>query len=111
MNVTISIPKPVKGADNTVSLKEAAAALGLTRQAAFHQVRGGKFPIATTIVGANRVRVDLAGLRKALGMKATATSITVVEATKRPRRATAVAEPVAKSTTRKSTTAKAPRKR
>jgi hypothetical protein len=84
MNITITIPaKPAKG--ETISLKEAAAALGLTRQAAFHAVRKGTFPVATTLNG-TRVRVDIVGLRKALAMKATATTITVPEAEKRARR-------------------------
>jgi hypothetical protein len=112
MNITINIPaKPAKG--DTLGLTEAAAALGLTRQAAFHMVRQGTFPVATSLNG-NRVRVDIAGLRKHLRIKATATSVTVAEATKRPRRA-AAKQPAAKSTARKSTakatTAKAARKR
>jgi predicted DNA-binding transcriptional regulator AlpA len=83
MNITITIPaKPAKG--DTVSLKDAAAALGLTRQAAFHMVRKGTFPVATSLNG-TRVRVDTIGLRKALAMKATATSVTVPEAVKRAR--------------------------
>jgi hypothetical protein len=107
LTITINIPKPSKGADNTIGLKEAAAALGLTRQVAFHMVRNGTFPVATSIVGANRVRVDVAALRKHLGMKPTATSIEVPEAVKRNRRASGAAErPADKATASKSTTAR-----
>ena len=100
--ITINIPaKPAKG--ETIGLAEAAAALGLTRQAAFHMVRKGTFPVATSLNG-RRVRVDVVGLRKALAMKATATSITVEEATKRARQP----KPTPKATARKTTARKAP---
>ena len=109
--ITINIPaKPAKG--ETIGLAEAAAALGLTRQAAFHMVRKGTFPVATSLNG-RRVRVDVVGLRKALAMKATATSITVEEATKRARQPKAAtpkstARKTTRKTTRKATARKAP---
>ena len=105
--ITINIPaKPAKG--ETIGLAEAAAALGLTRQAAFHMVRKGTFPVATSLNG-RRVRVDVVGLRKALAMKATATSITVEEATKRARQPKAATpKATARKTTRKATARKAP---
>jgi hypothetical protein len=108
MNITVNIPaKPAKG--DTVSLRDAAAALGLTRQAAFHMVRKGTFPVATSLNG-TRVRVDVIGLRKALALKATATSVTVPEAVKRPRGANGAAQTTdqpARKTTAKANARKA----
>jgi hypothetical protein len=106
MNITVTIPaKPAKG--DTIGLAEAAAALGLTRQAAFHQVVKGTFPVASSRNG-TRVRVDVAALRKHLGMKATQTGVTMPEAVKRTRQAKATApKPPARKAPAKAT----PRKR
>jgi hypothetical protein len=83
-DIIIELPKPKNG--ETIGLNLAAAALGITRQAAFHMVRGGKFPVAHQLEG-KRVRVKLSDLRKALGMKADQTSITVPVAIKKTRAA------------------------
>jgi ABC-2 type transport system ATP-binding protein len=102
-NITVEVPKATNG--ETVGLAQAAAALGLTRQAAFHMHVKGSFPCPTVLEG-KRVRVKLSDLRKALGLKAGQTSVTVAEAVKRPRTAAAEKSAPAKATAAKTTAAK-----
>jgi predicted DNA-binding transcriptional regulator AlpA len=97
-NITVEVPKATNG--ETVGLAQAAAALGLTRQAAFHMHVKGTFPCPTVLEG-KRVRVKLSDLRKALGLKAGQTSVTVAEAVKRPRTAAAEKSAPAKATATK----------
>jgi hypothetical protein len=91
-------------------LKDAGIALGMTRQAAFHKARAGKFPVPTSLNG-TRVRVDVAALRKLLGMKASETSITVDEPVKQLRQPAGESAPKPKSAAKKAPAKKAPAKK
>ncbi len=104
----IQVPTPEESP--TVPLSLAVTALGYsTHQKAFHEVRKGTFPVATSKEG-TRVRVSTAELRKALKLgkgvtKFTAPAPAAKQVRKAPEKATATP---AKATTTKATAAKEP---
>lgn len=106
--VTVEIPVAKNG--ETIGLKEAALALGMTRQAAFHKVRNGTFPVATSLNG-TRVRVSVAALRKHLGLTAKTTELVVDEPVKRARRSVSNDAPESRSANKPAAAKKAPAKK